>query len=126
MADAGAPAATGGPDALPVLLRDADVAIIDHTALPEAIARQCWRIVSVVREPARRDGKVSAPCHRRVRGVSSTSPDQRLGIRARAPSRIRRRGREVEGTPLLREHAAKKLHRGFESLRLRQLQFVRP
>ena len=26
----------------------------------------------------------------------------------------------VEGTPLLREHAAKKLHRGFESLRLRQ------
>jgi hypothetical protein len=32
----------------------------------------------------------------------------------------RRRGREVEGTPLLREHAGLNLHRGFESLRLRQ------
>src|SRR6266542_2316997 len=32
----------------------------------------------------------------------------------------RRRGRVVEGTPLLREHTAKKLYRGFESHRLRQ------
>src|SRR6266542_4669867 len=31
-----------------------------------------------------------------------------------------RRGRVVEGTPLLREHTAKKLYRGFESHRLRQ------
>ncbi|SOY41893.1 protein of unknown function [Cupriavidus taiwanensis] len=31
-----------------------------------------------------------------------------------------RRGREVEGTPLLREHPGQNLDRGFESLRLRQ------
>ncbi|CAG9274622.1 hypothetical protein PUN4_890016 [Paraburkholderia unamae] len=31
-----------------------------------------------------------------------------------------RRGREVEGTPLLREHLGQNLDRGFESLRLRQ------
>ena len=36
------------PDALPALLRDADVAIIDHTALPEPIARQCPRLRHVV------------------------------------------------------------------------------
>jgi D-3-phosphoglycerate dehydrogenase len=35
-------------DALPALLREADVAIIDHTALPEAIARQCTRLRHVV------------------------------------------------------------------------------
>ncbi len=33
-----------------------------------------------------------------------------------------RRGREVEGTPLLREHARKNVHRRFESVRLRQMQ----
>src|ERR1700677_1111082 len=33
---------------------------------------------------------------------------------------FRRRGREVEGTPLLREHLGQNLDRGFESLRLRQ------
>lgn len=33
----------------------------------------------------------------------------------------RRRGREVEGTPLLREHVGQNLHQGFESLRLRQV-----
>jgi D-3-phosphoglycerate dehydrogenase len=36
------------PDALPALLRDADVAIIDHTTLPEPIARQCSRLQHVV------------------------------------------------------------------------------
>ena len=36
------------PDALPALLRDADVAIVDHTALPEAVARQCARLRHVV------------------------------------------------------------------------------
>jgi D-3-phosphoglycerate dehydrogenase len=36
------------PDALPVLLRDADVAIIDHTALPQPVARQCPRLRHVV------------------------------------------------------------------------------
>ncbi len=38
--------------------------------------------------------------------------------------RVWRRGREVEGTPLLREHAGKNLHRRFESVRLRQ--FAKP
>src|ERR1700677_3103424 len=33
---------------------------------------------------------------------------------------FRRRGRVVEGTPLLREHLGQNLDRGFESLRLRQ------
>ena len=33
---------------------------------------------------------------------------------------LRRDGRVVEGTPLLREHTGKKLYRGFESLSLRQ------
>ena len=32
----------------------------------------------------------------------------------------RRCGREVEGTPLLREHTGQNLYRGFESLHLRQ------
>ena len=36
------------PDALPALLRDADVAIVDHTALPEPIARRCPRLRHVV------------------------------------------------------------------------------
>jgi len=36
------------PDALPALLRDADVAIVDHTALPEPVARQCPRLRHVV------------------------------------------------------------------------------
>jgi D-3-phosphoglycerate dehydrogenase len=36
------------PDALPALLRDADVAIVDHTALPEPIARRCARLRHVV------------------------------------------------------------------------------
>lgn len=36
------------PDALPALLRDADVAIVDHTALPEPLARQCTRLRHVV------------------------------------------------------------------------------
>ena len=35
-------------------------------------------------------------------------------------ARLRRRGRVVEGTPLLREHTPKKVYPGFESLRLRQ------
>lgn len=35
----------------------------------------------------------------------------------------RRRGREVEGTPLLREHTGQNLYQGFESLRLRQVFF---
>jgi hypothetical protein len=35
-----------------------------------------------------------------------------------------RRGREVEGTPLLREHLGQNLDRGFESLRLRQLSLI--
>ena len=35
-------------DALPALLRDTDVAIVDHTSLPEAIARQCTRLRHVV------------------------------------------------------------------------------
>src|SRR5205085_9915792 len=34
---------------------------------------------------------------------------------------FRRRGRVVEGTPLLREHTGQNLYPGFESLRLRQL-----
>ncbi|HKU87368.1 MAG TPA: NAD(P)-dependent oxidoreductase [Casimicrobiaceae bacterium] len=36
------------PDSLPALLRDADVAIIDHTGLPEPVARQCPRLRHVV------------------------------------------------------------------------------
>jgi D-3-phosphoglycerate dehydrogenase len=36
------------PDALPALLGDTDVAIVDHTALPDAIARQCTRLRHVV------------------------------------------------------------------------------
>jgi D-3-phosphoglycerate dehydrogenase len=36
------------PDALPGLLRDVDVAIVDHTALPESVARQCPRLRHVV------------------------------------------------------------------------------
>ena len=36
------------PDALPALLQDADVAIIDHTTLPEPVARQCPRLRHVV------------------------------------------------------------------------------
>jgi D-3-phosphoglycerate dehydrogenase len=36
------------PEALPALLRDADVALVDHTALPAAIARQCARLSHVV------------------------------------------------------------------------------
>ena len=36
------------PDALPALLREADVAIIDHTALPDPVARQCPRLRHVV------------------------------------------------------------------------------
>jgi len=36
------------PDALRALLRDTDVAIVDHTALPEAIARECTRLRHVV------------------------------------------------------------------------------
>ena len=42
---------------------------------------------------------------------------------ARAPVQshgFRRRGRVVEGTPLLREHTGQNLYPGFESLRLRQ------
>jgi hypothetical protein len=37
------------------------------------------------------------------------------------PPIVWRRGREVEGTPLLREHTGLNLYQGFESLRLRQL-----
>jgi hypothetical protein len=37
-----------------------------------------------------------------------------------------RRGREVEGTPLLREHLGQNLDRGFESLRLRQNMAAEP
>ncbi|SOZ15870.1 hypothetical protein CBM2633_A50448 [Cupriavidus taiwanensis] len=37
-----------------------------------------------------------------------------------AQRKFGRRGREVEGTPLLREHPGQNLDRGFESLRLRQ------
>jgi hypothetical protein len=36
----------------------------------------------------------------------------------------RRRGRVVEGTPLLREHTGQNLYPGFESLRLRHFQHV--
>jgi len=36
------------PDALSALLRDADVAIVDHTALPASVARQCPRLRHVV------------------------------------------------------------------------------
>src|SRR5436305_2142239 len=36
-----------------------------------------------------------------------------------AQRKFGRRGREVEGTPLLREHPGQNLDRGFESLRLR-------
>ncbi len=36
------------PEALPALLADADIALIDHTALPEAVARRCPRLRDVV------------------------------------------------------------------------------
>ena len=36
------------PDELPALLRDVDIAIVDHTALPETVARQCPRLRHVV------------------------------------------------------------------------------
>jgi hypothetical protein len=44
-----------------------------------------------------------------------------LKVTIMAPLLKRRSGREVEGTPLLREHTGQNSYRGFESLLLRQI-----
>jgi hypothetical protein len=47
-----------------------------------------------------------------------------LDVEGAAPVKClpdRRRGRVVEGTPLLREHTGQNLYPGFESLRLRHI-----
>jgi hypothetical protein len=47
---------------------------------------------------------------------------ERVSLRKLTIFRFRRRGREAEGGGLLNRYRVVKLYRGFESLRLRQLQ----
>ena len=57
--------------------------------------------------------------------VACRSPKPIVGVRIPKDSpRIRRAGRVVEGTSLLRKHTGLNLYRGFESLALRQIMAV--